>query len=477
VSSNVGRAGTLDLFKLYDETVYGSSPAIELSRILIKFDLDSVKALTSSLLNPNDQSFRAKIRMKSVSSGLPVPYDFTISSFPLARSFSEGYGRDVSAYSDVGASNFMSASIDNAWFLSGADAHGSIVDSNIDYYSSGNLGSGLVSLESKQYFKDGNEDLFIDVTNVISSTLAGTIDNNGFRLSFSGSQETDDITRFVKRFASRHVIDHSLRPTLEISYNDSINDSHENFYFDSTGSLFLRNYVGSSLSNVMSRSFEVTGNNCMLLTISTGSWSTTVSASQVSIGTSRSAGLYSSDIYVSAQDNSIVSGSITLAQHISSSGSIVFNETWKSIDGSVVYLSSYLTCSLPTRSAFINSSRDLIVKATNPLSSYTHGKTYKVRVFAYDPDYEPSAARVQKSMKSIIPSSVKYRLRADGTDEVYVPFDSGTKLSSDSAGLFFNMRVDGLPAGKLFVVDYLVNDRDSERVITDQGFKFRVEES
>jgi len=475
VNSNTGRAGTLDLFKLYDETASGSSPAIELSRLLIKFDLESLKSLTSSLINPSDQSFKAKIRMKSVSTGLPVPYDFTVSSFPLARSFAEGYGRDVSAYSDLGASNFISSSIDSAWFISGAEAFGAIGDSNVDYYSSGNLGSGLVNLESKQYFEDGNEDLLIDVTSVISSTLAGMIENNGFRLSFSGSQETDDITRFVKRFASRHVVEHALRPRLEISFDDSINDSHENFYFDSTGSLYLRNYVGSGLANVLSRSIAVTGSNCMLLTISTGSWSTTVSASQVSIGTSRSTGLYSSEVYISAQDSNPVSGSTTLSQHVNSSGSVVFNETWKSIDGSVIYLSSYLTCSLPTRTAFVESSRDLVVKATNASTSYAVGKTYKIKVFANDPDYEPSATRVQRSTKSVIPNSVKYRVREDGTDEIYIPFSDGTKLSSDSTGLFFNMRVDGLPSGKLFVVDYLVDDRGTEKVIRDQGFKFKVE--
>ena len=475
-SSNVGRAGTLDLFKLYDETVSGSSPVIELSRILIKFDLSEIISLTSSLLNPNDTSFKARIRLKSVSTGLPVPYNFTVSAFPLARSFSEGYGRDVSAYSDIGSCNFLSSSVGTSWAVSGASAYGSISDNNIDYYASGNLGSGLVSLESNQYFENGNEDLFIDVTRVISSTLAGTINNNGFRISFSGSQETDDVTRFVKRFASRHVIESSLRPRLEISFDDSIDDSHENFYFGSTGSLFLKNYVGSTIANIMSQSSEIVGSNCMLLTISTGSWSTTISASQAPAGTSFARGLYTADAYISAQDSRVVSGTITLAQHVNSSGSIIFNETWRSIDRSLTYLASHLTCSLPLRSAFSELSRELIIKATNSLPSYNIGKTYKVKVFAYDPDYEPSATRVQKPVKSVIPSSVKYRVRVDGTDEIYIPFDSGTRLSSDSSGMFFNMRVDGLPTGKLFVVDYLVEDRGSERVVNDRGFKFKVEE-
>ena len=41
--ANVGRAGTIDLFKLYNEaTLSGSSTVIELSRILIKFDISLI---------------------------------------------------------------------------------------------------------------------------------------------------------------------------------------------------------------------------------------------------------------------------------------------------------------------------------------------------------------------------------------------------------------------------------------------------
>ena len=55
--ANVGRAGTLDLFKLWDESSYISastritSSVDELSRILIKFDYNEVSDLTSSSLD------------------------------------------------------------------------------------------------------------------------------------------------------------------------------------------------------------------------------------------------------------------------------------------------------------------------------------------------------------------------------------------------------------------------------------------
>ena len=47
--ANVGRAGTLDLFKLYAESVSGSDlTPTELSRLLIKFDLSPLQSMVSN---------------------------------------------------------------------------------------------------------------------------------------------------------------------------------------------------------------------------------------------------------------------------------------------------------------------------------------------------------------------------------------------------------------------------------------------
>ena len=47
--ANVGRASTLDLFKLYDEsTISGSDTPIELSRLLVKFNLGHLSLLSGS---------------------------------------------------------------------------------------------------------------------------------------------------------------------------------------------------------------------------------------------------------------------------------------------------------------------------------------------------------------------------------------------------------------------------------------------
>jgi hypothetical protein len=476
--ANVGRAGTLDLFKLYNETLSGSAGFhTELSRILIKFDTSRINELSSGTLDVNASSFRAKLRLKPVQTNLPVPRDFTVSIFPLAKKFDEGDGRDVSGFTDIDAANYVSSSANVLWTISGAYASGAIGDSGIDYYSSGNLqdGLGLRSLEFTQTFIDGTEDLFVDVSDIVSATIGGVIPDYGFLIAFTSSQETDTTSRFVKRFASRHVTQESLRPRLEISCNNAIFDAHAGSYFDVSGSLYLRNFAGSSSKNLLSSSIEITGSNCLHVILSTGSYSKTLSASQESIGSFFKSGSYSAGFYISAQDSSVVSGTITLSDHVAASGSITFSEKWKSIDGSVTFLSTFLTCSLPTRSAFSSVSSRLNVRSTNVSSKYSKFSSGKIRVFAYDSSYDPSASRISKPTRSSLPE-MYFRIK-DLEGEVYVPFEranGGTRLSTDSDGLFFDIFTDGLPEGKTLTIDYLVVDRGAEYIIEDKNARFSV---
>lgn len=477
--ANVGRAGTLDLFKLYNETISGSTGNhIELSRLLLKFDLSRVVSLASSSLNVSSNTFGAILRLKQVNTNLPVPQNFTISVFPLAKSFDEGYGRDVASFTDIDACNYVSSSANSLWNISGAYASGAVGDANIDFYASGNLldGQGLRSLEKKQVFIAGNEDLIVDVTDIMSATISNIIPNHGLVLSFTSSQEQDQTTRFVKRFASRHVTQEHLRPHLEIFSNTSIFDAHSNSFFDSSGSLYLRNFVGSTQLNLLSASSEITGNSCLHIVLSTGSYTKVISASQESVGNNYVTGSYSGSFYISAQDTSIVSGTLTLSDHVASTGSVVFTEKWQSIDGSVTFHTTALTCSLPTRSVVDAYSRQLVVKATNSQQVYKLASSYRVKLFCYDPNYEPSATKVQKSTKSLYPEIYFSVKDLDGN--VYVPFQrtkNGTRVSNGSDSLYFDLYTDGLPQGKILTFEYLVIDRGSEQIIEDKNAKFKVE--
>ena len=65
--ANVGEGATLDLFKLYNENkISGDGTPIELTRILIKFDLNPLRALTGSILDISSDSFRCDLKLFDV---------------------------------------------------------------------------------------------------------------------------------------------------------------------------------------------------------------------------------------------------------------------------------------------------------------------------------------------------------------------------------------------------------------------------
>ena len=285
--ANVGRAGTLDLFKLYNEsTLEGITNPIELSRILLKFDYSKIATLATEKIDYSDSSFKAYVRLFDVMGGQATPADFTLIAFPLSRSFAEGNGRDVIEFRDIGVANYYTASLSNnlpvTWSIGGANKQGNLGNSDIDITVSGNLGTGLQGLGKTQYFESGEGNLKIDVTEIVSASLAGIITNHGFRISFTGSEETDTKTRFVKRFGSRHARNMYIRPRLEINYNDSIQDNNNNFFFDVSGSVFLNSFERGKLASIKSGSAltPITGSNSLILTLKTGSYSKVITASQ-----------------------------------------------------------------------------------------------------------------------------------------------------------------------------------------------------
>ena len=145
-TSNVGQAGTLDLYKLYDETtiVGVTSSIVEMSRLLVKVDYSSLSTFDYS--NP---SFSCFLHLKDVYGGQTTPSNFTIEMFPLSKSFDEGRGSDVVGLRDVDTCNWLSASATTPWVSPGAGATGS-------------LGGTLDALTDvglfKQTFERGDED-------------------------------------------------------------------------------------------------------------------------------------------------------------------------------------------------------------------------------------------------------------------------------------------------------------------------------
>jgi len=478
--ANVGRAGTLDLFKLYNESnISGSTAPIELSRLLLKFDLNPLREMTGSSLNLNSTSFKCILHLSDIYGGQTTPSNFKVVVMPLSKSFDEGFGLDISQYQDLDAANFITSSISNgtvySWNTQGADAIGLLGSSNIDVIASGVINSTMTSFAAEQIFVNGDEDLFLDITRIVSSTLANIIPDYGIRVSFTGSNETDTRTLFVKRFASRHSSNGRKHPRLRVTYDDTVFDDHRNFYFDLTGSLFFNNTHRGDYANILSGSSltPLTGQNCILLTLKSGSYTGYFTGSQHYVGSNASTGIYSATF-------AIPSNETALRTEILNAASATFTEIWSSIDGSVPFFTGSVVIKGVDRSAFDLDNRRWKVNIINMSESYILSSKPRFRVFmqrtGVEDDFKISKLPIE--LKSDIHRNVFYSIRDFHSNEVIIPFDSttnATRISTDKSGMYFDLYMDSFEPGRVYEIDIKVIDKGVSDIYKSVGGKFKVE--
>ncbi len=480
--ANTGLASSLDLFKIYGVNKSGSVDLNELSRVLIHFDLNPLRAMTGSVLNIGHTSFKAIMSLKNVYGGQTTPSNFILTVHPLSKSWDEGIGRDVVFYNDIDSANFITSSFSNGssstWFISGANKEGLLGSDNIDIISSGNLndGQGVRTLFFSQSFPVGNEDLSIDITPLVSATLVGTLPDQGFRIAFNTAQENDLHTRFVKRFAARHVSNQDIQPKLVIKYNDSTQDNQKNFYFDVSGSLFLYNYNYDGLSNLVSGSAltPVAGANSLLLHLITdksgGLHRTTITASQHRIGNQFVQGMYSASFAFPSVNPDI-------SYRLPLSSSIEFTQIWASLDNNVGYLTSSFKISRQPRGIASLTSRKLQMNVINVKKNYLTTDKVRFRLFAQDVDDDIVARRLPFERDSVILNNSYYSIRDVFSNEVIIPFETSsqaTRLSTDGDGMYFDVWMSDLSVGRSYTIDILSRENEIDQLYREASPRFTV---
>mgnify|MGYP005834638213 CR=1 FL=1 len=477
-SANVGGGGSLDLFKVYGftHTLSGTTklPNTELSRLLVKFDLEPLRELVAAgKIDPQNPSFNCKLYLHDVYGGQPSPDNFTIEVHPLSASFDEGLGRDVVFYSDSDTCNWLTGSVARgAWFVTGCGLGGD--DSVPSDYLTASKG---ISLRSTQAFVTGEEDLNLDVTAAISATLAGLVPDEGFRISFPAALEVDTHTYFVKRFASRTAWNDDLRPKLIVRYDDSIQDDTNNMYLDSAGCMFLRNYVRNVRTNLISGSTTVTGSNCLILQLVTpvsgGTYSLYFTGSQHYSGRNPQTGIYSASVTVTSTDS-------TLRTHWQHSGSVTFTPIWRSFDGTVAYLTgSSFKVYLPQRGAASLDPKRYEVTVTGVRDRLKSDEQTILRVDVFDRSSPllTTPVRVPVNTPGTVVRDVHYQVRDAVSKRVVIPFDTAynsTRVSNDSTGMYFKLDASNLTGGRTYVIDVLVVSGDNEEYHEAVSPAFRV---
>lgn len=478
ITSNVGSAGSLNLFKLYGMTSSGSVPNVELTRALVHFDLDPLRSLyAAGKLDPSNRSFECKMKLSDVYGGQPTPTNFILTVHPLSRSFDEGLGKDVVYHSDTDVCNWLTASSGNVWYVSGCSLSGALPNA-VDYITSATFGGSVVSLRSTQLFSTGEEDLEVDVTAAISATLCGLLPDAGFRIAYNESQETDEHTYFVKRFASRTAFNADVRPKLIVKFDDSVQDDSQMLNFDSTSSLFLYNFSRNRLAPILSGSAltPVLGLNSVILKLSTeisgGTYELAFTGSQHRSGVNWVTGTYSASVYIPTSN-------ATLAAKLTASGSVKFTPIWGSLDGTVGFVTGSVIRAFPAdRTAASDTNKSYIISVLGMNSSYTSDETVPLRVHIFDATSPiVVASRRPVEMPGLVIRDVHYQVRDPDTSVIHIPFDTtknSTRLSSDAKGMFFKLDTSNLTKDRTYVIDLKITLGDTELNFRNASPVFKV---
>lgn len=477
--SNMGAAGTLDLFKIYGATLSGSLPNVEISRILIQFDLSPLKKLYSiGKLDVTHPSFFCNLNLKDVYGGQTTPSNFTVSVFPLSSSFDEGLGKDVTYYTDEDLSNWLSSSFEQPWLAEGCGLACGPTGPG-DYLSSS---AGLETTESMQLFKKGDEDLLVNITPIVSATLVGDLPDNGLRISFQKSLEDNNKTYFVKRFASSNAYDESKHPTLTVGFDDSVSDDSQNLTFDKTCNLTLYNYSpGGEIVNLVSASYEtqVVGNDCLILKMTTqtdsGSYSLLFSGSQHSYGSGEFLkGTYGASIFIPSSDP-------ILSSKIQASDSIIFTPVWCSLDETIAYVTGSNLTARRSKKTSTRALKKFVVTVNNIKETYQDDELPIVRLNIFDQSSPLlKIVKVPLETPGVVLKYVYYQVRDTVTNDVIIPFDdirNSTKVSSDAVGMFFNLDMSNLAAGKTYCIDVLISYNGVKEKFLNASPIFKIEKS
>ena len=479
--ANLGGATTIDLFKLYGESLFtGETNPVELSRGLVYFNLSDISSSLAGKVDFSDESFKATLKLHDVQGNQVAPAGFNLAVFPLSKSFDEGKGKDVGGLSYLDRTNWLTASYTTTnvvWNSPGAFASGALGDSDIDVIESGSIGGVDTYLVKSQYFETPSQDLTVDVTNLVSASMVGILPSHGFLLAYSGSEELDGRSRFVKRFSSRHTRNPYIRPKLIVRYDNSVLAQNEQLEFNVSGSVFLENFSRGTRANIISGSSNslVTGANSLLLKVHTGSYEKYFTGSQALVAGIAQTGIYSASFAIDRYLSASVTTEETLEDFVVASGSITFGQEWLSLDETISYYSGSLTINAQTRVVGTNQPKYRF-SLTNLRSEYRNSDLPRIELFITDLAAERASVRIPIQLTTVFLPEMYYQIRDAYNGQVLVPFTealNSTRISSDKLGHYFEPSFAHLPRGRSYTIDLMTVENGIKRKYMDNGI-FRI---
>tara|TARA_R100000426_G_scaffold19771_1_gene17100 strand:+ start:14116 stop:15969 length:1854 start_codon:yes stop_codon:yes gene_type:complete len=590
-SSNMGQSDILEVFSIYAQATTSSS---ELSRILIEFDTDAINADRTSGVIPASGSVNFFLKMYDAEHSQTTPKNYTLLVQPISQSWNEGLGLDMEEYSDLDASNYISASSGVAWaditgratasietvvkelltagtftltdaadtsttygFVTGVDVSanttaytpGTTVNIGIDGMAGGDAGAtadqiiarinagtnigftasktgnnvlvtqntpgtvgnktnaqdsgmgafvvnnftGGSNVEGGSYvdneqhsftqsFNTGFEDLEIDVSQVVEGWIMGKagggLDNFGFGVRLTGSDETQEQSFYTKMFFARGSQFFHKRPIIEARWDDSKKDNRGDFFLssslvpasDNLMNLYLYNVARGELKNIPS-----IGNGNIFVSIYSGSTGPVGNKLELPAGGGVVAG---GDLNITG--GFVETGIYSCSFAYPSSSITTIFDVWH--DGGnpdkIFHTGSAITVKT-FNSQNYNFDQKYVSKVTNLRSAYSRNERVRFRLYTRQKDWSPTIYTVANNkIETSIVDNAYYRFTRVSDNLEVIPFGTGslnhTRLSYDVSGSYFDLEMDLFDTDTVYELDfaYLIN---GSYVQQPEKFRFRVE--
>jgi hypothetical protein len=445
--SNMGAADVLEVFSIYGQA---NSSSLEKSRILIQFPISTLSTDITNGVVPSNASYYLRLFNVAHNETLPTGFNLEIKVI-TGSSWDEGIGLDMSEYSDIGTSNWISANSASSGITNWSSQGG-------DYYAT------PVYTAS---FDTGVEDLEINVTDTVNAWINGSKNNYGFGIMLSSSLENSNLrSYYTKKFSARSSEYFYKRPIIEARWDSSRQDDRGNFYIsssavssaDNLNTLYLYNYVRGQLKNINGIG---TGNIYVNLYASLNGSTLTTAPTTPITGGWISTGVYTASVAVNTTASTIY-------------------DVWFS--GSNQYHTGTITPKTFNNSEYVVGTDRKIISITNLKSSYTTDEYPKLRLYVRSKNWSPTIyTKATADVEQEYINNLYYRIYRvqDGLDVIAnaaTASTNHTKVSYDISGSYFPLDMSLFEPGYMYAIKFIIKEENNYLKEIDEVFKFRVDQ-
>tara|TARA_R110000850_G_scaffold77285_4_gene167427 strand:+ start:937 stop:2424 length:1488 start_codon:yes stop_codon:yes gene_type:complete len=464
--SNMGAADVLEAFVIHGQTSASIDAAnAEQSRIIIQFPINSIQSDISSGVLPTDTgSIKFHLNLYNAPHGSSTPEDFTLDLKMLSQSWTEGRGLDMDNYSDLGVSNWVSASSGVSWASEGGSA---LTGLNTSASVSFDTGLGNISIDvSEQVYK------WLDTT-----------DNYGFLVRFPDSAVSGSDSLYTKKFFGRTSEFYHYQPTIEARWDSARKDNRGNFYIsssvapaaDNLNTLYLYNVIRGQLTNIPGLT-----NNELMVELYSGSTAPAGNALTVISSAGSSVSAVTGGLLV--ENGNTITGVYTASFASTSSLETIFDvwHTGSGVSRTEFYTGSYEPLSVGTTDLLYDTV--YLTTITNLEDNYKKGQKPKLRVFVRDKDWSPNIYTVANAaIETTTVEDAYYSIHRSIDNLDIIPFGTGSsnnnfsRLSYDVSGNYFELDTSCLEPGYMYGIKFAYYLQGEYRE-QPEVFKFKIEE-